>query len=307
MESCAQIAAAFKHLNLVALGDRHWAREDAQFRLSFLHNPAFAQIVNDIVIEFGNPLHQELLDHFVDGSDVPRDELRKVWQDTTQPGTWDSPIYEEFIVAVRSVNRKLPPGRRLRVLAADYPIDWGSQTPDTLTAGDSRDGFAAALIEREVLSKNRKALLVFGSAHLYRCRPGTITSLLEDSSKAAAFVVAPVGGPGLPTSIAAIGATADAPALVTVNSALGDLAAADVLERGTKRLQVVNGKPVFDDDGKPVFIPLFEAGVQLRDLVDACLYFGGADLELAKPAAALYEGTQYGIEVRRRRRMLFGD
>ena len=70
----------------------------------------------------------------------------------------------------------------------------------------------------------------------------------------------PVGGPGLPASIGAIGATADAPALVPVNGALGDLAAADVLERGTKRLQVVDGKQFSMMNGKPV-IPLFDAGV----------------------------------------------
>jgi hypothetical protein len=115
--------------------------------------------------------------------------------DSARTGAWDSPIYEEFIVAVHSVNGRLPPGSRLRVLAADYPIDWVSPAAD---------------------------------------------------------------------------------------------------------------KPVFDDDGKPVFIPLFEAGVKLRDLVDACLYFGTADLELAKPPARLYEGTQDGIEVHRGRRMLFG-
>jgi hypothetical protein len=48
--------------------------------------------------------------------------------------------------------------------------------------------------------------------------------------------------------------------LVPVNGALGDLAAADVLERGTKRLQVVDGKQFSMMNGKPV-IPLFDAGV----------------------------------------------
>lgn len=305
MRDCADIVvAAFEHFNLVALGERHWVREDSQFRLRLLQKPAFARMVNDIVIEFGNPLHQTALDRFVDGCDVPVFELRKLWQDTTQPGTWDSPVYEEFIVAVRALNGRLPPSGRLRVLAADYPIDWRSTTADTLPAGDSRDAFAAALIKREVVNKNRSALVIFGSAHLYRSRPGTIISLLGNKSRATSFVVVPIGGPGLPASITAIRATADSPTLVPVNSTLGELAAVEVLERGTKRLQVVDGKPVFRD-GKPVFIRVFEDGVKLRDLADACLYFGNAHPEFVEPPATLYEGTQYGMEVRRRRSMLF--
>jgi hypothetical protein len=308
MEGCAEtILSSFERLNLVALGERHWAREDAQFRLKLLLNPALAGIVNDVVIEFGNSLYQTVLDRFVDGNDVQLGELRRVWQDTTQPGTWDSPIYEEFIVAIRSLNGGLPSGRRLRVLGADYPIDWGSPSPDPLSAANARDAFAAALIQREVLNKNRKALLLFGSAHLYRSRPGTVINLLGDESKAESYIVVPIGGPDLPSSITALEATADAPVLLPMNSTLGDVAAVDVLERGTKRLQVVNGKPVFID-GKPVFIPVpvFEASVKLKVLADACLYFGNAHPVFVEPPAALYEGTQYGTEVQSRRRRLFG-
>ena len=55
------IVAAFDRVNLVALGERHWALEDAQFRLQLIRGPGFAQTVDDIVIEFANPLHQALL------------------------------------------------------------------------------------------------------------------------------------------------------------------------------------------------------------------------------------------------------
>lgn len=53
--------AAFDSVNLVALGERHWAREDSQFRFALVRNPAFAQKVNDIVVEFANPLYQAVL------------------------------------------------------------------------------------------------------------------------------------------------------------------------------------------------------------------------------------------------------
>jgi len=79
------VIAAFKSANLVALGERHWAREDSEFRLKLIRDPAFGQTVTDIVIEFANPLYQDLLDRYVNGGLVPSTDLRKIWQDTTQP------------------------------------------------------------------------------------------------------------------------------------------------------------------------------------------------------------------------------
>lgn len=297
------VLALFDGANLVALGERHWAREDAQFRLRLLQRPAFARIVNDIVIEFGNPLHQSVLDRFVDGNDVPLSELRSVWRDTTQPGTWDSPVYEEFIVAVRLINARLPSSRRLRILAADYPINWDPTAADKVLNVDARDEFAAGLIQREVLNKNRKALLLFGSAHLYRSRPGTIINLLQDHSKTTSFVIVPIGGPELPAPIIEIAARPDNPVLLAMDTTLGDLAAGDVLEKGTQRIKVIDGKPIFID-GKPVFIPVFEAGVKVRESADACLYFGNVNPEFVEPPRTLYEGTPYGIEMQRRRKLL---
>ena len=296
------LLAAFDHVSVVALGERHWSREDAMFRLRLVQSPAFAQRVNDIVIEFANPRHQPILDRFVNGAKVSAAELKGVWQDTTQPGTWDSPVYEEFIRAIRSVNEILPLGNRLCVLAADYPIDWDEH--DMVRTGlNARDEFAASVIRQQVLGSNRKALVLFGAAHLYRSRPGTIMYWLCQDPRATAFVVVPIAGPELPARIKAVRAGALTPVLLRVDSALADLEAADVLEQGTKRIKVVDGKPVFEN-GKPVFIPVFEAGVKLGSLVDACLYFGDKQPEFVEPPSALYEGTEYGLEVQRRRSIL---
>src|SRR5207249_7620718 len=64
-------------------------------RAGVIRDPEFSRKVNDIVIEFGNPLYQTVLDRFVDGDDVPYAELSKVWQMTTQRGNgvWDSPVF----------------------------------------------------------------------------------------------------------------------------------------------------------------------------------------------------------------------
>lgn len=42
-DAVQDVIGAFKSANLVALGERHWAREDSEFRLKLIRHPAFAQ------------------------------------------------------------------------------------------------------------------------------------------------------------------------------------------------------------------------------------------------------------------------
>ena len=66
-----------------------------------------------------------LLDRYLlDLADVPPDSLRPIWQDGSEPGAWDSPVYAYLIETVRRANRPLPPAERIRVLAGEPPIDW---------------------------------------------------------------------------------------------------------------------------------------------------------------------------------------
>jgi hypothetical protein len=50
----------------------------------------------------------------------------------------------------------------------------------------------------------------------------------------------------------------------------------------------------------------FDSHVTLRDVADACLYFGADPPQFVQPPPALYDGTEYGTEVRRRRAILCG-
>src|SRR5215472_6642216 len=70
------IISAFDRVNLVALGERnHLEVNELEFRLKLIRDPAFARKVNDIVIEFANPVHQPILDRFVAGEEVAPGEL----------------------------------------------------------------------------------------------------------------------------------------------------------------------------------------------------------------------------------------
>ena len=162
----AAILEAFKTHRIVALGEgSHGNEQGHAFRVSLIRDPRFAMMANDIVVEFGNSLYQEVMDRFIAGEDVPQDLLRQVWQNTTQPHhVWDVPIYEDFFRVVRAVNTTLPRDRQLRVLLGDPPVSWDSGAP-TLNGEASmgtreRDPHAADLIRREVLAKKRRGLVV---------------------------------------------------------------------------------------------------------------------------------------------------
>lgn len=245
--------AAFDRVNLVGLGERHWSLEDSQFRLKLIRNPEFPQKVDDIVIEFGNPRYQGVLDRFVDGDDVPYAEVSKVWLDTTQLRAWRSPVYEEFISAVRSVNASLPPGRRLRVVAGDYPID-STPIPPINTGRQvpviNRDEAAAAVIRREVLDKNRKALVIFGAGHLYRNDSRRLVYLVNQDPRAKWFVVIPISAAAYPNAIARHAASSAKPVLLMATETVGNLDAADIGYAEKSNTTTV------------------------RQIADACLYFG---------------------------------
>lgn len=92
--------------------------------MALVRDPRLAQVVNDIVVEFGSSLHQEVMDRSVRGASVADTVLRRAWQDTTQPDpVWDVPMYEEFCRAVRG-QRPVAAERRMRILLCDPPFDW---------------------------------------------------------------------------------------------------------------------------------------------------------------------------------------
>jgi hypothetical protein len=144
----------------------------ARFRLSLIARPEFAVPGRDIVIEWGNARYQRLLDRYVASDSVLVDSLRLVWRNSigNLNGIFDSPIYEDFVTAVRAVNRALPERRRLRLLACDPPIEWDRVRvrQDVGRFANSRDEFCANVIEREVLARGRSALLILGGGHLLR-------------------------------------------------------------------------------------------------------------------------------------------
>jgi hypothetical protein len=165
--------------------------------LSLIRNPVFPEKVNDIVVECGNSLYQPILDRYIAGEDVPFTDARKVWRNTTQPMCGMSGFFEQLFPLVRAINQKLPPGKRLRVLAGDPPIDW-SQVKDSqdIAKFSDRDASIASVMEREVLAKHRKALMLFGIFHLMHgggAGLGNAVTLYEKQYPGHTFVIGDLG------------------------------------------------------------------------------------------------------------------
>jgi hypothetical protein len=183
LEPIGAILDAFLTHSVVALDEGHHTNEPgANLRLKLLSAPRFPSVVNDIVVECGNALYQDVMDRFVAGEEVPYDTLKQIWQNTTQPhDVWDHVCYEEFFRAVRALNATLPQEQRLRVLLGDTPIDWSKvhNAKDFGEALGGRDSHAAGLIQRETLAKGRRALVVYGGMHLLRQEPESIVDQLE--------------------------------------------------------------------------------------------------------------------------------
>jgi hypothetical protein len=178
------ILRSFDTYRVVALGDAHGLQQEHAFIQSLIRNPEFPSKVRNIVVECGNALYQDIIDRYVSGQYVPVSELRQVWRNTTQSpyGPWDAIVYQQLFTAVREVNGKLPPVRRLRIIAGDPPIDWSKiqRRTDADAFLNQRDSFFASAVE-QALQGNQKALVIAGVGHVLKAQPRPPASLLKST------------------------------------------------------------------------------------------------------------------------------
>jgi hypothetical protein len=192
------IFAAFKTHPLVGLGELHGLAQELDFYVTLLRDPRFAAEVGNIVVEVGDAAQQAVIDRYVNGEDVPYTELRKVWSDTV--GWYPTVTYAGSIniySTIREVNAKLPPDKRIKVWLGEPPIDWTViKAKDDFAALEKlRDSHPAELVTREILAKNKKALMIYGTGHfgIYR-NLLNLRSLLDTSHPGALFVISPYTG-----------------------------------------------------------------------------------------------------------------
>jgi len=163
------VFAAFQSHPLVGIGEWHGLAQELDFYATLVRDPRFAAEVGNIVLETGDAAQQAVADRYVNGENVPYTELRKVWSDTVG---WFPTVQAlgsiNLYAVIRAVNQTLPPEKRIKVWLGDPPIDWSQvkTKADWLPFQAQRDDYPSQLIEREILGKNKKALVIYGAAHL---------------------------------------------------------------------------------------------------------------------------------------------
>jgi hypothetical protein len=164
------VLSAFDRYEVVAVDAAHGNKDLDDFILHLLRDVDFPAKVNDIVVECGNALYQPILDRYIAGEDIPLIEVRPVWRNTTQPMCGVSGFYGELFPLIRRINQKLSKGKKIRVLAGDPPLDW-DKVRDKSDVMLDRDAHIASVMQNEVLSRHRKALMLFGTFHLVHADP----------------------------------------------------------------------------------------------------------------------------------------
>jgi hypothetical protein len=171
------LLSAFETHDVVAIGEQHGIAELGNLYQSLLRDPRFAEVVDAVVLEYGNARYQDLVDRYMNGEDVPYEELRQVWNDAVGrvPGGTEV-MYVQLYATLRAINQTLPEGERIRVLLGDPPIDWGrvNTREDALPYQLSRESHFAEVVIQEVLDKGLKALVIIGAPHLDRSEPRDI-------------------------------------------------------------------------------------------------------------------------------------
>ena len=260
--------------------------------------------MNDIVVECGNLRYQPILDRYIAGENVPFTDVQHVWRDTTvQQMCGSSGFYEQFFPLVRAINEHLPAINRLRVVAADPPIDWSRiHTYDDLIPFFDRDGSIASVMEREVLSKHRKALMLFGIAHLLHGGgpgEGDAVTRYERQYPGKTFVVGGdfglYGNGNNPLDQVKAPGGVWPSLLKAKNTRIGKLGLDSYFE-----------SPITVDRDCNV-IDAFAAspGKTLADQIDAFLYLGPQSLQLAEPVPAdIALDRAYRIEWLRRMKLV---
>jgi hypothetical protein len=295
------IIDAFKTHDVVALGEGdHGNEQGAEFRPKVYRDPRFQAVVNDIVVESGNGRYQAMMDRYIAGETVPEKELRMAWLETTQPtDVWDSDIYADMFRTIRESNQKLPKEKQLRVLLGDTPYPSDPANPRAPTRRS--DTFPAELIEREVIAKKRKALIVYGDMHFLRRVPppmpgqpaGTIVGLLETAGVKVFSIWTFTGlGAELPTLQSDI-ATWKKPSLTLIkDTPLGTAPFTFYYPKGSGMMR----RP---GPNGPIMVDLGEAiGGVMQEQFDAVLYLGPkSEITYAKLSRSLCADPEY-VEMR---------
>ncbi len=275
VEAVGGILGILDSVPLVAIGDLHGSAEEGEFYQRLIRHPQFPGKVNDLILELGNELYQPVADRYVNGESVPLDSVRMIWENTTQGPliTATAPMYTSLFTAVREVNSKLPPARRVRILLGDPAVEWETVTREELWSIHARRGDRMREIARDsVIARGRRAVIIAGFRHLVRDpQPASGSDAKWGDLASKVFVIRPHDGFGGTSSRheSAIDSLPPGSLIRLRDTFIGELEVNDV-DLATPppgNLSAITAPLVIPQGMRAV-----NAGRKLRDIADGYLY-----------------------------------
>lgn len=280
------VVRAFETHNIVMFGEEHGNKQEYEWLRSLVATPEFADRVDDIVMEFGNSLYQKSVDRYVNGEDIPIEQVQKAWRNLAGALGPPSPVYASLYQAVRATNLKRRGKHQMRIVCGDPYIDW-EKVRDREDIGPfvaNRDQWYTQVVKDEVLAKHHRTLLIMGAYHFERSAddPGDIEKELRTAGATTFVILFGTNAVGGYDDLDKRFDTLRVPALIPLKGTwAGDLLADAVLSGGTA--------------------PPDSSGLKLQGAADALLYLGPRDsLTQVSMLRAELDGTPYGKEIERR-------
>ncbi|MEA2260475.1 MAG: hypothetical protein QOH35_43 [Acidobacteriaceae bacterium] len=282
---------AFQSHEIVMLGEVHGNKQEYDWLRSLVANRGFAELVDDVVIEFGNSRYQQVVDQYVRGDAIPIEQVQGAWLDTVAAVGPPSPVYASLYEAVRETNMKRKGKHQIRILCGDSNIDWSrvNEGKDIVPYLSTREQSYVQVVESEVIAKHHRALLIMGAFHFLRhfdMNPGRKQFDIEQQIRTAGANPYLIVTGTNTTGSARLDQRFDSwpnPVIVALqDNWVGELPAIPVVTEG-------HGPAL---------------ALKLKDAADALLYLGPKDsLITVQMSPVELEGTPYGKELERREKL----
>ncbi len=298
----ADIAKIYDTHALIFIGEWHRNAQQHVFLRELVRDPKFICRTDDIVIEAGNARLQPIADRWSAGEPVSEAELVSMYRETIVMFAWNAPMYRAFYETVREVNMKHTCPHPVRLVLGDPAFDWAKiDNVEQLKAVPDRDQFFADVVDREVLAKKHRALLISGALHALRSYPKrepgddsgysepSAAQLIEKKHPGALFIV------GLVTTPAAAGKMKMPPPpsfRIVKGSALETLNFSIIAPAWDAKPVIVNGKHDWELTDSNAWAPM-------GNVVDGVLYLGGDETRVFPPPS-IYLEPVYQAQLRKR-------
>lgn len=270
------VQQAYKHHQVVAIGDYHWNNKVMLNINQLIQTPNFLSEVKQLVVEFGNARYQSELDRYLSGQTQDDSILKLLRRNALFFTAWMPEVYADFFRIVRAYNMRVDKDQKVKVWLAESPVYWEdiqSQAQWQALADNKTTGFYQTV--QQAIYTQDKVLMVFGAFHLLK---------IKAAQNAANLPLATLLNHTYPQQIYTIWPITDAP----VNAALVGLAIPSLLKTNVaqgKHLKLTDVMP----KAKVRLARLGQQDASVAEVVDALLYVGNSKLIQKFPASTMHD------------------